>query len=70
VKSAVQDTVKSKMKSYSQAVVQSSPNATITEESLKKAVQKVVSEEDRSRNVIIFGLSQIDEEHLTERVGR
>ena len=35
VKSAVQDTVKLEMKSYSQAVVQSSPNATITEKSLK-----------------------------------
>ena len=68
VKSAVQDTVKSEMKSYSRAVVQSSPNATITEESLKKVVQKVVSEEDRSRNVIIFGLNETDEEHLTERV--
>ena len=54
VKSAIQDTVISEMKSYSQAVVQSSPNSTITEESLKnlkKVVQKVVSEEDRSRNV-------------------
>jgi len=68
VKSAVQDTVKSEMKSYSQAVVQSSPNATITEESLKKVVQKVVSKEDRSRNVIVFGLNETDEEDLTERV--
>ena len=42
VKSAVQDTVKSEMKSYSQAIVQSSPNATITEESLKKVVQSLL----------------------------
>ena len=27
-----------------------------------------MSEEDRSRNVIIFGLNETDEEHLTERV--
>ena len=52
------------IKSYSQAVLKASPNTTITEESLKKAVQKALSEEDRSRNVLIFGLKETDEEKL------
>ena len=61
------------IKSYSQAVLKASPNTTITEKSLKKAVQKAVSEEDRSRNVLIFGLKETDEEKLhfeAVRIGR
>ena len=68
VKSAVQDTVQAEIKSYSQAVLKASPNTTITEESLKKVVQKAVSEEDRSRNVLIFGLKETDEEKLSDKV--
>lgn len=68
VKSAVQDTVQAEIKSYSQAVLKASPNSTITEENLKKVVQKAVSEEDRSRNVLIFGLKETDEEKLSDKV--
>jgi hypothetical protein len=68
VKSAVQDTVQAEIKLYSQAVLKASPNTTITEESLKKVVQKAVSEEDRSRNVLIFGLKETDEEKLSDKV--
>ena len=61
------------IKSYSQAVLKASPNTTITEESLKKAVQKAMSEEDCSRNVLIFSLKETDEEKLhfeAVRIGR
>ena len=50
VKTAVQNTV--------QAVSTTAP--VLTEESLKKVVQNAVSEEDRSRNVLIFGLKETD----------
>ena len=68
VKSAVQDTVQAEMKSYSQAVLKATPNTIITEESLKKVVQKAVSEDDRSRNVVIFGLKETNEEKLSDKV--
>ena len=48
MKTAVQNTVQAEMKSYSQAVSTTAP--VLTEESLKKVVQNVVSEEDRSQS--------------------
>ena len=66
VKTAVQNTVQAEMKSYSQAVSTTAP--VLTEESLKKVVQNAVSEEDRSRNVLIFGLKETDEEKLCDKV--
>ena len=58
MKTAVQDTVQTEMKSYSQAVLKSPPSAapTFTTENLKKVVQNVVAEEDRGKNVVVFGL--------------
>ena len=60
VKAAVQDTVQAEMMSYSKALSGSTSCTApkFTEQSLKKVVQKVVREEDRSRNVMIFGLKE------------
>ena len=66
VKTAVQDTVQAEMKSYSQAVTKNAP--VLAEESLKKVVQNAVSEEDRSMNVLNFGLKETDEEELCNKV--
>ena len=67
VKTAVQDTVQAGIITYSQAVSKAAP--VLTEESLKKVVQNVVSEEDRTKNVLIFGFKETREENLSHEVG-
>ena len=70
VKTAVQDTVQTEMKSYSEAVLKSSPSAapTFMTANLKKVVQNVVAEEDRSRNVVVFGLAEETDEKLCNKI--
>ena len=70
VKAAVQDTVQAEMMSYSKALSGSTSCTApkFTEQSLKKVVQKVVREEDRSRNVMIFGLKEEAGEDLSNKV--
>ena len=46
------------MKSYSSALKEKSPPAIISPETLKKVVQAVVEEEDRSKNLMLFGLKE------------
>ena len=67
VKTTVQDTVQAGIITYSQAVSKAAP--VLTEESLKKVVQNVVSEEDRTKNVLIFGFEETSEEDLSHEVG-
>ena len=55
--SAVETTVKSEIKSFSD-IVQQNSNKTITPAKLKTAVESVVQKEDRSRNLMIFGLEE------------
>ena len=62
MKSSVESNLKEQFKSYSEAVA---VNGTVcpTEgfadpATLKKVVKSVVQEEDRSRNIVIFGLSE------------
>ena len=57
VQNAVQDSVKTGLKSYSEAVRKSIPKSTEIK-SVKKAMQQVLKEEDCSRNCIIFGLAE------------
>ena len=40
---------------------------TFTPENLNNVVRNVVSEEDRSRNVLIFGVKETDEEKLCDK---
>ena len=51
VKSTVQNTMQSEMKSYSRVLAEKPQPAIISPEALKKVVQAVVDEEDRSKNV-------------------
>ncbi len=68
VQSTVQDTVQAGMKSYSQAITTTVQNTAITAKNLKKVVQDVVAQEDRTRNVMIFGLKEESGEKLNQKV--
>ena len=72
--SSVGDAVKTQLKSYSEAVVESGNQADRTgglldQNVLKTVVKNVVAEEDRSRNLIVFGLPEDPAEHITDKVG-
>jgi molybdopterin-biosynthesis enzyme MoeA-like protein len=73
VKTTVEDSVKEQFKSYSDAVqdnvmvVQPDVPA-ITPKVLKEVMQSIVQEEDRCKNLMVFGIPEEDSEDLTERV--
>lgn len=67
VKSSVQESVKAEFKSYSSAV-QKGQNQQQTHENLKAVVKAVVEEEDRSRNIMMFGLAEEENELLSAKV--
>ena len=70
VENSVADSVKEEFKSYSSVVGNSQPAAApvISPEALKTVVKTVVAEEDRSRNLLVFGLPDDEEEQLEERI--
>ena len=69
VKSSVATSVKEEFKSYSSVVSSSTPTApTFCPEDLKTVVKTVVAEEDRSRNVLVFGLPEEDGEELETKI--
>jgi hypothetical protein len=68
VKSTVQNTMQSEMKSYSSVLAEKPQHAIISPEALKKVVQAVVEEEDRSKNVMLFGLEEDKNETISEKV--
>ena len=72
VKSSVENNLKEQFKSYSEAAAENvmvcKPEGLADPETLKKVVKSVVQEEDRSRNVVIFGLPEMKEENVEERV--
>ena len=70
VETSVADSVKKEFKSYSSVVGNSQPAAApvISPEALKTVVKTVVAEEDRSRNLLVFGLPDDKEEQLEERI--
>ena len=69
VKSSVATSVKEEFKSYSSVVSSSTPTApTFCPEALKTVVKTVVAEEDRSRNVLVFGLPEEDGEELETKI--
>ena len=67
VKDTVQEAVQTEIKSYSQAVAKA-PRAALSTATLKKAVKEAVDETDRSRNLMVFGLSEDDGEQLVKKV--
>jgi hypothetical protein len=76
LKSSVQSSAESAVvKSYSDAVnaVKSastppSEGTVLNQETLKTVVKQVVEEEDRSRNLMVFGLDEEEDEQLEEKV--
>jgi hypothetical protein len=72
VKTSVESNLKEQFKSYSEAAAENvmvcSTDGLADQKTLKKVVKSVVEEEDRSRNVIIFGLPEEKQEIVCERV--
>ena len=74
MKTAVQETVNSSVQagiqSYSSAVSSNIPDTApvFTPDTLKKAVRTAMVEEDRSRNLLIFGLAEQQTENVEESV--
>ena len=64
---AVQTTVEKEMKSYSSVVARSCSNAVSTKK-IETAVKRVADKQDRSKNVIIYGVNESENEKLQERV--
>lgn len=65
VKTTVQNTVQEEIKSYSSVVAENTQTTAFTPESLKRAFQDVVKEEDRSKNLMVFGLKEEQKEEDT-----
>ena len=66
----MQETVhETKIKSYSQAVASSSPKVSLTPETLKNTVKDVAEERGRSRNLMVFGLVEEEEEDIVSKLG-
>ena len=67
----VKDTVQAEIKSYSE-IVQKSASSSITEnfapENIEKMMKKVVEDDDRSKNLMVFGLEEGDDELLHDSV--
>ena len=66
VKTTGQDTVQSEIRSYSENVKKTS--GTACTKSLKSAVKSVVTEEDRSNILIVYGLKKEQDELLPDDV--
>jgi hypothetical protein len=63
----VKETVTTELKSYS-SVVQESCSAALAPRNIVSAVKNVTESEDRSRNVVVFGLPEEQEENLDSKV--
>ena len=72
VKSSVESNLKEQFKSYSEAAAENvmvcQADSLADPATLKKMVKSVVQEEDRSRNVVIFGLPELQNEDVEARV--
>ena len=63
----VKDTVSTELKSYS-SVLRESCSAALEPQKIASAVRKVAEEEDRSKNVIVFGLPEEQDESVDTKV--
>ena len=73
VSSSVQESIKQEFRSYSEVAAahteaSASQSVSITPETLKSVVKSVVESEDRSRNVMLFGVSEEEDEQLSDKV--
>ena len=69
VKSSVQDSVKAEFVTYS-TKLQNQAAPILAPKTVETLVQTVVAEKDRNRSLIIFGLSEEEDEQLCDRVGQ
>ena len=65
---SVSKTIKTEMKSYSEALGTNENLGSVDCDMIKKVFQEVVAEEDRSKNLIIFGLEEKKNESLPDIV--
>ena len=67
---SVGDTVTTQLKTYSDAVQESGSKSAnlLDQNTLKSVVKDVVAEEDRSKNVIVFGIPEEPAEQISEKV--
>ena len=63
----VHETVQTEMKSYS-SVVAKSCSAALASKKIEAAVRKVSDKDERSKNVIIYGIEEKDNEKLKEKI--
>jgi hypothetical protein len=76
ISQAVEESVKSGIKSYSEATVSSSVQSSstgatvISPGTLKSIAKQLVVEEELSRNIMVFGLSEKDDEDICDSVGK
>ena len=63
----VKDTVSSELKSYS-SVLRESCSAALEPRKIASAVRKVAEGEDRSKNLVVFGVPEEEEENVDSRV--
>ena len=70
VETTVQTTMKEEIKSYSAAVAKTSiSNAPVfSTNSLKQVVKSAIEEEDRGKNVMVFGLAEEEGEQLEDKI--
>jgi hypothetical protein len=65
----VKSTVQTEMKSYS-AIVKKNCPPSLTRKTIEAAVKSACDKEDRSKNVIIYGLDETSGEVLPDKVGK
>ncbi len=68
VQSTVQATVQQEIKTYSEAVHTTGTPPVLCPDSLKNVVKSAIKEEDRSRNVVVFGLTEEEGEKIEEKI--
>ena len=70
VSTVIDTAIENGMKSYSQVVTNSvsKPEPNLTEEKLKKVIQEAVADEDRSKNIMVFGMSEEAEEDVSDKI--
>lgn len=71
VTTTVQTTVKEEIKSFSAAAAKNStgPGPVFSPDSLKKVVKSAIEEDDRRKNVMVFGLAEEEGELLEDKIG-
>ena len=67
VSTTVENSVKQEIRSFSE-VLKSAPNkAALSEDRLKTVVRSAIDDDDRSRNLIIYGMEEEHDDHLSEK---